>query len=129
MSWSSTRKPSTVAAPLLEFGRPLDSPARAGRLPAIAERPHVRPATTVTIIVPTYREAENLPHLIDLLAAVRDEHGLSLDLLIVDDDSRDGSDALVAARPEPWIELIVRTTDQGLSRAVLDGMQRAKGEC
>jgi dolichol-phosphate mannosyltransferase len=82
----------------------------------------------VTIVVPTYKEAENLPHLINRLAKVRQEHGLDLDVLIMDDNSGDGSAELVAARPEDWVKIVVRTTDRGLSPSVLDGMKRATGD-
>jgi len=84
--------------------------------------------TRVTVVVPTYEEAENLPHLIGRLAKVREEHGLDLDVLIMDDDSRDGSAELVAARSEKWVQIVVRTADRGLSPSVLDGMKRAKGD-
>lgn len=82
----------------------------------------------VTVVVPTYKEAENLPHLIDRLGKVRQEHGLDLDVLIMDDDSRDGSAELIAARPEDWVKIVVRITDRGLSPSVLDGMKRATGD-
>ncbi len=82
----------------------------------------------VTVVVPTYKEVENLPHLIGRLAKVRQEAGLDLDVLIMDDDSRDGSAELVAARPEPWVRMVVRTADRGLSPSVLDGMKRAQGD-
>jgi dolichol-phosphate mannosyltransferase len=82
----------------------------------------------VTVVVPTYKEVENLPHLLDRLAKVRDEHGLDLDVLIMDDNSQDGSAELVAARPEPWVQIVVRTTDRGLSPSVLDGMARGQGD-
>ncbi|MCI0574448.1 MAG: glycosyltransferase family 2 protein, partial [Myxococcaceae bacterium] len=74
-----------------------------------------------------YREAANLPILIDRLAQVREAHGLDLDVLIMDDDSRDGTVEVVAARPEPWVQLVVRTANRGLSPAVLDGLRRAEG--
>jgi dolichol-phosphate mannosyltransferase len=82
----------------------------------------------ITVIVPTYKEAENLPHLINRLAKVRQEHSLDLDVLIMDDNSRDGSAELIAARPEDWVKIVVRTTDRGLSPSVLDGMKRAAGD-
>jgi dolichol-phosphate mannosyltransferase len=82
----------------------------------------------VSIVVPTYREVESLPHLIDRIAKVREEHGLDLEVLIMDDDSRDGSVELIAARPEKWVSIIVRTADRGLSPAVIDGLKRARGE-
>jgi dolichol-phosphate mannosyltransferase len=82
----------------------------------------------VTIVVPTYKEVESIPHLIDRVAKVRETHGLDLTMLIMDDDSRDGSADLVAARPEKWVKLISRTTDRGLSPAVLDGLRQAPGD-
>jgi dolichol-phosphate mannosyltransferase len=83
---------------------------------------------TVTIVVPTYKEAENLPHLIDRVAKVRASYGLAIDMLIIDDDSRDGSIELVAGRPEKWVQIFVRTDKRGLSEAVLDGFRRARGD-
>jgi dolichol-phosphate mannosyltransferase len=82
----------------------------------------------VTIVVPTYKEAENLPLLIQRVAGVRAESALDIDLLIMDDDSRDGSAELVASRAEPWVRLVVRTTNRGLSPAVLEGLERAEGD-
>jgi dolichol-phosphate mannosyltransferase len=82
----------------------------------------------LTIIVPTYKEVENLPHLIDRVARVREEHALDIDMLFMDDDSQDGSVELIAARPEKWVRLIVRTRDRGLSAAVLDGLKIAQGD-
>jgi len=85
-------------------------------------------ARSVTVVVPTYKEAENLPYLIDRLAKVREILTIPLDVLIMDDDSHDGSAELIASRPENWIQIIVRTADRGLSVAVLDGLRRARGD-
>jgi dolichol-phosphate mannosyltransferase len=83
---------------------------------------------SITIVVPTFEEAKNLPTLIDRIAKVREEIGLAVDVLIMDDDSRDGSVELIAARQEKWVQLIVRTADRGLSQAALDGLRRSRGE-
>jgi dolichol-phosphate mannosyltransferase len=83
---------------------------------------------SVSVIVPTYKEAENLPHLIERLGKLRDETGLDLELLIMDDDSRDGSIEAVEARGLPWARIVVRTADRGLSPAVIDGMRVARGD-
>jgi dolichol-phosphate mannosyltransferase len=88
----------------------------------------MRSVPSITIVVPTYEEAENLPNLIDRVAKVREAHDLAIDMLIMDDDSRDGSVELVAARPEKWVQLIVRTAKRGLSEAALDGLRRARGD-
>ncbi|HTV20720.1 MAG TPA: polyprenol monophosphomannose synthase [Polyangiaceae bacterium] len=84
------------------------------------------PATS--IVVPTFREVEALPDLIERVARVRAEHGSLQELLIVDDDSRDGTEDLIAKRPEPWLKLIVRKQDRGLSQAVLAGLRAARGD-
>jgi len=82
----------------------------------------------VTVVVPTYNEAANLPHLIQRLARVREQHGLELDVLIMDDSSQDGSAELIAGRDEAWVKMVVRTRDRGLSPSVLDGMKQASGD-
>lgn len=82
----------------------------------------------VSLIVPTYREAQNLPYLIERVARVRERHGLDVELLIVDDDSRDGTAELLARRAETWLRLIVRSRDPGLSPSVLEGLRQAKGD-
>ena len=82
----------------------------------------------VSIVVPTFREAESLPLLIDRIALLKETSGIELELLIVDDDSRDGTPAVIAGRKEPWLQLFVRTEDRGLSQAVLFGLSRARGE-
>jgi dolichol-phosphate mannosyltransferase len=97
-------------------------------MPELQTPDDARARPRVTIIVPTYKEVESLPHLIDRVAKVRDAAGLDIDMLIMDDDSRDGSVEMLAARPERWVQIVVRTTDRGLSQAVLEGARRARGE-
>jgi dolichol-phosphate mannosyltransferase len=93
---------------------------------SVSEEARARPR--VTIVVPTYQEVESLPHLIDRIAKVRDEARLDIQMLIMDDDSRDGSVEMIAARPEKWVEIVVRSSDRGLSQAVLEGLRRGRGE-
>jgi dolichol-phosphate mannosyltransferase len=81
----------------------------------------------VTVIVPTYREAENIPELICRLTSVRDA-GCDLDLLLMDDDSQDGSEQLVAQCGVAWVQLVTRKTGRGLSGAILDGTRRSNRE-
>jgi dolichol-phosphate mannosyltransferase len=124
------RKPSTEAIPHACYGETVNggetAGAKAAGEPAAASV--ALPKPRLTIVVPTYREVESLPHLLDRIAKVRDAHQLDIDVLIMDDDSRDGSVELVAARPEKWAQLIVRTSERGLSPAVLEGLRRARGD-
>jgi dolichol-phosphate mannosyltransferase len=87
-----------------------------------------REKARISIVVPTYREVESLPHLIDRVAKVREDQALDIDMLIMDDNSRDGSFELISARPEQWVRMIVRTQDRGLSQAVLEGLRAAQGD-
>lgn len=80
----------------------------------------------ITVVVPTFREAENIPHLLDAVDKTRTAHGLDLELLFMDDDSRDGSADIVARSGYPWARLITRPIDRGLSPAVIEGFRAAK---
>lgn len=86
------------------------------------------PRIAVSIVVPTYREVESLPELLERVGRLRAEALPGLELIIVDDDSRDGTEELIATRDLDWVTLIVRKTDRGLSQAVLAGLAAARGE-
>ena len=83
---------------------------------------------SVSVIVPTYKEALNLPALVERLEAVRETHRLDLEMVIMDDDSRDGTVEAVACLDRDWVRLVVRTANRGLSAAVLDGFREARNE-
>ncbi len=80
----------------------------------------------VSIIVPTYQESESLPPLLDRLRAMHAD-GLHLECIVVDDNSEDGTEALMAESP-PWARLIIRQEERGLSSAVLRGLSEAQGD-
>jgi len=78
--------------------------------------------------VPTYREAENLRPLVTRLAAAMAE-AAPYEVIIVDDDSRDGTAeqvAALAAEGHP-VRLVTRVGERGLSSAVIRGFQEAAG--
>lgn len=85
-------------------------------------------APTVSVVVPTYLEAENVPVLMRRLKAVAASHALRVELLIVDDASADD----VATLPERlgethWMRVIVRHGRRDLCQAVLEGLSAATG--
>jgi dolichol-phosphate mannosyltransferase len=89
-----------------------------------------RKSVNVSIIIPTYKEAENLGKLIPLLQTTLAKENLSFEILIVDDNSEDGTVALVqkfAVMGVP-VTLHIRTQERGLASAVVFGMRKAKGE-
>ena len=87
-----------------------------------------RSTRSVSVIVPTYKEVENLPLLSERLEKVRQKHHLSLELLIMDDDSQDGTEELVSSIDKDWITLVVRKNERGLSKAVVEGLKLARGD-
>lgn len=77
----------------------------------------------VAICIPTYNERESLPGLLDRTrAAVPDA-----DVLVIDDNSPDGTGALAddRARRDPQIHVMRRTAKEGLGRAYLAGFEWA----
>ena len=82
--------------------------------------------TKVSIIVPTYREVENLSPLIDRVAQTARRHELELELLIVDDASDDGTVQLIDSLALPWVRLHVRRGPRDLGLAVAEGFALAR---
>ena len=84
--------------------------------------------TDISIVIPTYREAANVAVVVPRIASALEPSGRSFEILIVDDDSRDGVERVVADLAEGCrAELIVRTERRDLSLAVVEGLQRARG--
>jgi dolichol-phosphate mannosyltransferase len=82
----------------------------------------------VSLVIPTYNERDNI---IPLLEAVRPAMaGRELEVWIVDDDSPDRTweRASDYARSHPEVHVIRRTSQRGLSAAVIEGFRRARGE-
>jgi dolichol-phosphate mannosyltransferase len=86
--------------------------------------------TGVSIIVPTLREASNIDALVRRVCVTLGESGLVGEVIIVDDDSRDGSVEIVErlARDLP-VRIEVRTESRGLSSAVVHGFGVAAHDC
>jgi len=83
----------------------------------------------VSVIVPTYNEADSLPELTRRLFAALEGAGLAGEMVIVDDDSPDGTGDVAEelARRHP-MQVLHRPPKSGLASAVTDGLGRARGE-
>jgi len=90
----------------------------------------LRPAPTFALIIPTLREAANLHPLMERVRPSLDSLGLSYEIIVVDDDSRDGTEAIMKelARDDERIRLITRTGARGLCGAVMHGWQNTNAE-
>jgi dolichol-phosphate mannosyltransferase len=81
----------------------------------------------VSIVVPTYKEAENIPVLIERVFAALGKSDIPGELVVVDDDSRDGTDAVIERLVGRYpVRLITRTDERGLSSAVVRGFSEAR---
>lgn len=82
----------------------------------------------ISIVVPTLREAANLPTLVEQIADALS--GRSFEILVVDDDSRDGTDAVCMDLATRFpIRCFTRVDPvDGLGGAVLLGLREAKGD-
>ncbi len=83
----------------------------------------------ISVIVPTYNEAESLPELARRLFAALAAAGLEAELVVVDDSSPDGTgdvaEGLAAQYP---VQVLHRPPKSGLASAVWDGMARARAD-
>jgi dolichol-phosphate mannosyltransferase len=80
-------------------------------------------AAEVLVVVPTYNERDNLPPLIGRLLALP----LPVDVLVVDDNSPDGTGELAdeLARKHPQVHVLHRREKDGLGRAYCAGFEWA----
>ena len=76
------------------------------------------------VMIPTYNEADNIAKLIE---ALQDLHIPKLEVLVVDDNSPDGTWKIVKdiARKDKHVHLLHRTKDKGRGTAGIAGFQRA----
>jgi dolichol-phosphate mannosyltransferase len=82
----------------------------------------------VTVVVPTYNERDNLPVLVDRLAALGID---GLGVLVVDDGSPDGTGEVadqLALESELPVGVLHRRSKDGLGRAYVAGIARALAE-
>ena len=89
--------------------------------------PSLADKVLVSVVVPTYREADNLPLLVPRITAALESW--PHEIIIVDDNSNDGTDQVVATLRQQGhsVRLILRTDQRGLSSAVLRGFAEARG--
>jgi len=82
----------------------------------------------LSLIIPTYNEAESLPVLLPRIATALT--GMPHEIIIVDDDSPDGTwrKAEELQTSFPSLRVIRRRGERGLSSAVVEGFKAARGE-
>ena len=87
-------------------------------------------APQVSIVIPIYNEADNLPDLVQRVHDAMVPCGRSFELICIDDGSRDGSarilQALAAERP--WLRPVYLIRNYGQSTALQAGFDVVRGE-
>lgn len=84
----------------------------------------------ISVVVPLFEERESLPELVDWLDRVRQEAGLRMEVMLIDDGSRDGSWEVIQELKTryPIVYGIRFQRNYGKSAALHVGFQRARGE-
>ena len=106
---------------------------RGGRHPSFPEKPQGT-LPYVTVLVPAKNEEQSIGELLECLQR-QDFPGNKLEIIVIDDDSTDGTTAVVRKlmRKNPAVKLLSRkdiTTSEfsGKKGALLAGLDRARGE-
>jgi dolichol-phosphate mannosyltransferase len=81
---------------------------------------------SIAIVIPTYNERENLPRLVQKLAALRIS---GLRILVVDDSSPDGTAAVARELAKKYpVQVLERPSKQGLGTAYVAGLKTVLAE-
>ena len=84
-----------------------------------------------SIILPTYNERENIPIITWLLFDMADKNNLDIELIIVEDNSPDGTGAVVKELQRIYgkerIIILERPGKLGLGSAYMDGIKKCSG--
>jgi dolichol-phosphate mannosyltransferase len=83
----------------------------------------------ISVILPTYNEAENIRRIVPAITKVFRERAIEGEVIVVDDNSPDGTAAVASnlAGSCP-VRVHVRKSGRGLSKAVIDGFGLARGQ-
>jgi dolichol-phosphate mannosyltransferase len=101
-----------------------DNELRLDRLEEIVPRPKL------SLIIPTYKEADNIAGFLNAVYAVLLPVTDSFEVIVVDDDSPDRTWVIAAAMSSqlPGLRVVRRRNERGLASAVIRGWQAARGE-
>jgi dolichol-phosphate mannosyltransferase len=84
----------------------------------------------LALIIPTLNEAENIGGLLDHVRGVLDPLNIQYEIVVVDDDSTDGTGDVVTAisAQDKRVRLLVRKGQRGLSGAILYGWKNTDAD-
>jgi len=84
----------------------------------------------LSIVIPTYNEEGNIEKMLTLTNEILKKSGVSHELIVVDDQSKDATRAVVKELQKKIseIKLIERDSERGLATALIAGYTAARGE-
>lgn len=101
-------------------------------------------AVHISVVLPTFNERDNIIDLIEAIAAELEPVGSLYEVLVVDDNSPDGTAQVVCERYQlaacaesEWegaysgvgkVRVVVRTADKGLAKSIRHGLEVANGQ-
>lgn len=96
--------------------------------PLVTPRPVQQPR--VSAVVPVYNEVESIPLLVETIAGVMQQNGLSYEIVCVDDGSTDGSAELLRelARSRGDLKAVLLRRNYGQTAAMSAGFNNAVGQ-
>jgi len=80
----------------------------------------------ISVVLPSYNERENIVEAIERVTKTLDVN--LMEIIIVDDNSPDGTWKLVEELNHPKVKLIRRINEKGLASALATGIEKAKGD-
>src|SRR5438874_2539292 len=109
---------------MAETPDPSPSALAAPVAPDVSDRPYL------SLVIPAYNEQENIPTLLERVAAALAQTGRPFEVIVVDDGSTDASPALLAEgmRKYPWLRVLRMARNGGQSAAFEAGFGAARGE-
>lgn len=86
--------------------------------------------TGLSIVLPTFNEAQNIEPMIFAVSDILERSQIPYELIVVDDDSPDGTwcRALSLSASVPRLRVMRRANERGLATAVIRGWQASRGE-
>ena len=85
----------------------------------------------LSIVIPAFNEQKTIGDCVrELQVCLRDKHGIPYEIIVVNDNSQDDTEAIVRAEMarDPAIHVVNRTPPGGFGRAVRSGLEAVKGD-
>ena len=84
----------------------------------------------LSVVIPCYNEKENIVTIVDKVSSVKSECFDSLEIIVVDDKSTDGTTEIIKEKIEPIVsKVIYHKENAGKGAGLRSGIKAATGQC